>query len=158
MEMVANCDLVVAGTHGVKFGLPEAKRGVVALAGSLPRLMRTLGKHRATELVLLGRTYTPQEMKEWGIVNIVVDNSDGKTDAVVEEAVRLAAEVAESSPDSVITSREGLRLGWEPVGPVLATEILGRGLYGRMDGGENMKEGLSSFAERRKPRWKNSNL
>ncbi|KAH7125999.1 enoyl-hydratase [Dactylonectria macrodidyma] len=152
MEMIVNCDIVVAA-KGAKFGLPEVKRGVVALAGSLPRVMRILGKQRASELVLLGQTYSSHEMKSWGLVNFVVDES-----SVVAEAVRLAEMIASNSPDSVITSREGLRLGWEPMGPALATEIIGKGIYGRMDGTENMKEGLSSFVEKRAPVWKDSKL
>ncbi|KAH7127795.1 ClpP/crotonase-like domain-containing protein [Dactylonectria estremocensis] len=153
MEMVINCDLVVAAADAARFGLPEVKRGVVALAGALPRAMRTLGKQRASELILLGRTYSAHEMKDWGIVNVVIE--DARVEA---EAIRVAQEISANSPDSVITSREGLRLGWEPVGPTLATEILGKGLYGRMDGAENMKEGLSSFVEKRAPGWKDSKL
>ena len=159
MEMVINCDMVVAGTRGVKFGTPEVKRGVVALAGALPRLIRTVGKQRASEMALLGRMYGPQEMKEWGLVNFVVSTDEAKDGAaVVAEALRLAQEIAANSPDSVITSREGLTLGWEAMGPATSTELLGKGLYGRIDGAENMKEGLASFVEKREPRWKDSKL
>lgn len=155
MEMVINCDLVVAGPRA-KFGLPEAKRGVIPVAGALPRLMKTVGKQRASEMTLLGRMYGPEEMREWGLVNFVVDvPQDGD---VADEAVRLAAEIAANSPDSVITSREGLSLGWEAMGPVQSTELVGKGLYGRMDGGENMKEGLNSFLEKRESVWKDSKL
>ena len=155
MEMAINCDLVVAGTRA-KFGLPEVKRGVVPLAGALPRLIRTLGKQRASEMVLLGGMYGPEQMRDWGLVNAVVDGE--KEGAVVDEALRLAMEIAKNSPDSVITSREGLNLGWEGLGPVQSTEIVGKGLYGQMNGAENMKEGLLSFAEKREPVWKDSKL
>ena len=77
---------------------------------------------------------------------------------LLEEAVRLAGEIAGNSPDAVIASREGLRLGWEAMGPQMGTEVLERGMYGRMDGGENMKEGVRSFVEKRKPVWKDSKL
>jgi len=157
MEMLINCDLVVAGRHRPRFGLPEVRRGVVASAGALPRLIRTVGKQRAGELALLGRMYNSEQMKDWGLVNFVIDD-EKSSEGVVAEAVRLAAEIADNSPDSVITSREGLRLGWEAIGPVFATEILGKGLFGRMDGGENMKEGLRSFGERRKAVWTDSKL
>ncbi|GAB1319244.1 Putative enoyl-CoA hydratase, mitochondrial [Madurella fahalii] len=154
MEMVVNCDLVVADGQHARFGLPEVTRGVIALAGALPRLVRTVGRQRAAEMALLGRTeYTAREMREWGLVNFVVGEGEA-----VAEAVRLAAEVAGNSPDAVIVSREGLRLGWEAMGPELGTEVLGKGMYGRMDGGENMKEGVRSFVERRKPVWKDSKL
>ncbi|PKS08119.1 hypothetical protein jhhlp_005394 [Lomentospora prolificans] len=157
MEMAVNCDIIVAGTRGVKFGTPEVKRGVVALAGALPRLIRTVGKQRASEMTLLGRMYGSEEMQRWGLVNFIVD-SDGKEGAVVAEAIKVAQELSANSPDSVITSREGLTLGWEALGPITSTEILGRGMYGRMDGAENMKEGLASFVEKREPKWKDSKL
>lgn len=155
MEMAINCDLVVAGKKA-KFGLPEVKRGVVPLAGALPRLIRTLGKQRASEMVLLGGMYGPEQMRDWGLVNAVVEGE--KEGAVVDEALRLAMEIAKNSPDSVITSREGLNLGWEGLGPVQSTEIVGKGLYGQMNGAENMKEGLASFADKREPVWKDSKL
>ncbi|KAL2190015.1 ClpP/crotonase [Thermothelomyces heterothallicus CBS 203.75] len=154
MEMVVNCDLVVADGARARFGLPEVGKGVVAVAGALPRLVRTVGRQRAAEMALLGRIgYTAEQMRDWGIVNFVV--GEGKA---VEEAVKIAEEIASNSPDAVIASREGLRLGWEPLGPQLGTEVLEKGVYGRIDGGENMKEGLRSFVEKRKPVWKDSKL
>ncbi|KAK4251350.1 ClpP/crotonase-like domain-containing protein [Corynascus novoguineensis] len=154
MEMAINCDLVVADGARARFGLPEVGKGVIAVAGALPRLIRTVGRQRAAEMALLGRTgYTAEQMREWGLVNFVV--GEGKA---VEEAIKVAEEIAGNSPDAVITSREGLRLGWEPLGPQMGTEVLERGMYGRMDGGENMKEGVRSFVEKRKPVWKDSKL
>ncbi|KAI6482625.1 hypothetical protein MCOR18_004508 [Pyricularia oryzae] len=153
MEMVINADMVVAGTSA-KFGLPEAGKGVVVLGGALPRLIRTVGKQRASELTLLGRTgYTAEQMRDWGIVNFVVEEA-----RVLEEALKVAGEVAANSPDSVIVNREGLRLGWEGVGPELGTAMLAQGMFGRIDGGENMQEGVRSFVERRKPKWVDSKL
>ncbi|KAL1840236.1 hypothetical protein VTJ49DRAFT_667 [Mycothermus thermophilus] len=154
MEMAVNCDLVIADGKRARFGLPEVKRGVVAVAGALPRVVRSVGLQRANELALLGRTdYTAQDMQAWGLVNFVVD--EGR---VVEEAIKVAEEMVNNSPDSVITSREGARLGWEPLGPREGTKTLEDGLYKKMDGAENMKEGLRSFVEKRSPVWKDSKL
>ncbi len=153
MEMVINCDMIVASS-AARFGLPEVKRGVVALAGALPRVVRTLGRQRASEMALTGRTFSAAEMWAWGLVNRVVPESGD----VLAEALDLAKAVSENSPDSVIVSREALRLGWEGMGPELATALVEKGLYGRIDGGENMKEGLRSFVEKRKAVWKDSKL
>ncbi|KKY34670.1 putative carnitinyldehydratase [Diaporthe ampelina] len=151
MEMAVNCDMVVAG-EDAKFGLPEVKRGVVALAGALPRIQKTLGKQRAAEMALVGGMYSAQKMYEWGVVNRVVKQGD-----VVKEAVGIAEEIADNSPDSVIVSREGLKLGWE-VGPEMGTELLERGMFGRIDAADNMREGVMSFVEKRKPVWRDSKL
>ena len=75
MEMVVNLDLVVADAARATFALPEVKRGVVAAAGALPRLIRTVGRQRAMEMALTGRTVGATEAKEWGLVNCVVENN-----------------------------------------------------------------------------------
>lgn len=166
-EMVVNADLVLAAADAA-FGLPEVTRGVVALAGALPRLTRIVGRQRASEIALLGRTkgYTAAKMHEWGIVNAVVpDDGKGEGDGldngctpVAREAVRWAVEIAENSPDAVLVTREALRLGWEGIGPETATQVAERGLWRQIEDEENVREGLKSFLEKRKPKWVNSKL
>ena len=150
--MIINADMVVA-EEGAQFGLPEAKIGVVAVAGALPRLVRTVGRQRAMEMALTGRSLKAEEAREWGLVNRVVPH--GKC---VEEAIKLAEMVAGNSPDSVIVSREGVKMGWEGVGAEEGTRLTQEIWYKRMDKGENMKEGVRSFVEKRKPRWVPSKL
>lgn len=116
MEMVTNMDLVVAA-KGALFSLPEVKRGLYAMAGALPKLVRTVGRPRAMEMALTGRTVTAAEAKEWGILNAVTD--DAPVDAnvldrpVVKKALEYAEQISNSSPDSVIISRAGVVAGWE---------------------------------------------
>ena len=149
-EMVINTDIVLAATDAT-FALTEVKRGVVAIAGALPRLVRTVGRQRAMEMALTGRILKADEAKDWGFVNKVVDD-------VVAEAITWAEEIASNSPDSVIVSREGIKIGWEGVSAQEGTERLRRGIYSRIDGGENMLEGVRAFVEKRKPRWVDSKL
>ncbi|KAK3491891.1 ClpP/crotonase-like domain-containing protein [Neurospora crassa] len=154
MEMVINCDMVIASSNA-RFGLPEVKVGVIAVAGALPRLVRTVGKQRAAEMALLGRNrYSAEQMERWGVVNFIVSGEQ----ALVEEAVKLAEEVSSNSPDAVLTSKEGLRLGWEGMGPEKATALLEGGMYRKLEKGENMREGVASFVEKRKPVWNDSKL
>ncbi|KAI2620726.1 enoyl-CoA hydratase/carnithine racemase [Hypomontagnella submonticulosa] len=159
MEMAINCDLVVAAA-GAKFGLPEVTIGVIALAGALPRLVRSVGRQRAAEMALSGKTYGAREMLAWGLVNEVVEGGGkgGGNEAVVEAALKWAQRIAGNSPDSVIVSREGLKLGWEGVGPEQGTDMLLKGWYRQIEKGENAVEGVRSFVERRKPVWKDSKL
>lgn len=65
-EAIINCDMVVASRNAT-FALPEVKIGVVAQAGALPRLIRTVGRQRAMEMALTGRTISAEEGKEWGM-------------------------------------------------------------------------------------------
>lgn len=151
-EMIINADMVIAEEQAT-FALPEVKIGVIALAGALTRLVRTVGKQRAMEMALTGRTLSAAEAREWGLVNKVVDKGQ-----CVQEAIRMAELIATNSPDSVIVSREGIKMGWEGVSAEEGTRLLKEGWYARMLGGENQLEGIRSFVERRKPVWVPSKL
>ncbi|KAI1209588.1 enoyl-CoA hydratase/carnithine racemase [Annulohypoxylon truncatum] len=153
MEMAINCDMVVAAPSA-QFALPEVTIGVIALAGALPRLVRCVGRQRAAEMALTGKKYGAREMLAWGLVNEVVEHDA----EVLGRALEWAKRIAGNSPDAVIVTREGLKLGWEGVGPEVGTDVLLKGWYGRIDKGENMVEGVKSFVERRKPVWKDSKL
>ncbi|KAK2010738.1 enoyl-CoA hydratase/isomerase [Colletotrichum eremochloae] len=153
MEMAINADLVYASTEA-RFGLPEVTIGVIAVAGALPRLIKSVGRQRASEMALVGRTdYTPEQMLAWGLVNQVV-----RPDSLMETALAAAEAIAKNSPDAVIVSREGLKSGWEAMGPVEATAAVEQGIYRRMEAGENMTEGVKSFVEKRKPVYRDSKL
>ncbi|KOS20362.1 Carnitinyl-CoA dehydratase [Escovopsis weberi] len=152
MEAVLNTDLVVAAADA-KFALPEVRIGVVPIQGALPRLVRSVGMQRASEMALLGRTYTADQLLRWGVVNRVVPREE-----VLETALRWALELAAHSPDSVIVTKEGLLGGWDAESPTASTDRLLHGLYKRVDGGDNMREGILSFVEKRKPVWKDSKL
>ena len=152
-EMIVNADLVVASSTAT-FALPEVKRGVVAIAGALPRLVRSVGRQRAMELALTGRTLTAAEAHTWGVVNRVLDGPKGQEGkVVVKAAIELAQLIADNSPDAVVVSREGVKLGWEGVGAEDASRLLTDTWYARLQAGDNMKEGLRAFVEKRAPNW-----
>jgi enoyl-CoA hydratase/carnithine racemase len=147
MEMLTNLDMVVAAKSAT-FALPEVKRGVVAMAGALPRIVRTIGRQRAMEMALTGRTVSASEAYSWGLVNAVTE--DAPLDApilsrpVVTKALEYAAMITENSPDSVIVSREGVKLGWEGLGAEDASRLLMETWGKRLNEGENIKEGGES--------------
>jgi enoyl-CoA hydratase/carnithine racemase len=151
-EFVANCDLVIAADTAY-FGLPEVKRGVAAIGGCLPRLIRIVGLQRASEFALTGRNISAQEALVWGLVNKVVPRSE-----VVKEAVRYATLIAGNSPDAIICTRAGLRQGWETAAVEQAVEITKGGEWAELQKGENIREGLKAFVEKRPPRWSPSKL
>ena len=150
--MIINTDIVLASTSAI-FALPEVKRGVAAIAGALPRLPWIVGKQRASEMALMGRVFKAEEAKEWGLVNKVVEPVH-----LVNEAVGWAEDIAGNSPDSVIVSREGIKMAWEGYGVKESTDRLRSEWYSKMDMGANMKEGVMAFVEKRKPNWIDSKL
>ena len=152
-EMVANCDMVVAWSSAV-FSLPEVKRGIVPVAGCLPRLTRTIGLQRTTDLVLTGRNVNAKELHDWGLVSRVVESAED----VVHVAVKIAQDMCRNSPDALIVGREGIRLSWEASNVEEAVSTLADRWYPRLMRGSNFGEGIQAFVEKRPPRWQISKL
>ena len=151
-ENVVNCDIVLASDTAT-FGLVEVKRGLAPYSGVLPRLIRTVGLQRASEFALTGRVLPAQTLYEWGLVNKVVPQ-----DRLLDEAVAWAKEIAEISPDSIICTRAMLREGWTTADVVEATNVSNAREWVELQKGENMREGLRAFNEKRKPVWKGPRL
>ena len=151
--MVANCDLIVAASTAT-FALPEVKRGIVAVAGCLPRLTRVLGLQRTTYLALTGKTVSAKTLQEWGLVNEVVESAAD----VVGTAVELAKELCQNSPDSLIVGRQGIRMSWEMGSVEDAVTRLADEFYPRLMEGPNFKKGIKAFVEKRPLSWANSKL
>ncbi|KAL2076118.1 hypothetical protein VTL71DRAFT_1061 [Oculimacula yallundae] len=144
-EMIANCDMIVAASTAV-FSLPEIKRGIVPVAGCLPRLVSTIGVHRTSDLVMTGRGVREGE------------GNVGEGKQVVDAAVELAREMCSNSPDALIVGRTGIRLAWEAGSVEDAVGVLERDWYPGLVKGENFKEGIKAFVEKRKPIWVESKL
>ncbi|CBF69889.1 hypothetical protein AN6235.2 [Aspergillus nidulans FGSC A4] len=106
-EMAVNCDIVIA-SEKASFGLPEVQRGIAAVAGALPRLVRLIGKQRAAEIALSGLPFPASQLERWGLVNRVVEH-----DQLLASAVETAKAIARNSPDSLRVTLEGLHYGWE---------------------------------------------
>jgi len=159
-EMIINCDMVLASPNAV-FALPEVKRGLVAIAGALPRLARIVGRMRAMEMALTGRTVQAHEARAWGLCNAISEKDGdgiGTDGGVVRLAVVWAEEISKNSPDSIITSKEGVELAWEGISAEEGSQRLTDGLWEKMEGGDNMKEGVKAFVEKRSPSWLDSKL
>lgn len=107
------------------------------------------------EMALTGRTVPAAEAEKWGLINKVVGDEEGE---VIDAAVEYAKMIADNSPDSVIVSREGIKLGWEGVSAEDGTNQLMQKWYPGLSEGDNIKEGLKAFVEKRKPKWIASKL
>ncbi|KAE8381662.1 ClpP/crotonase-like domain-containing protein [Aspergillus bertholletiae] len=151
-EMIVNCDIVVASEQAT-FGLPEVQRGIAAVAGSLPRLVRILGKQRAAEIALSGLTFSASQLERWGLVNRVVEHGQ-----LVATAVEIASAIARNSPDSIRVTMEGLHYAWEIASVEEGSSALVDRWYPKLMAGENFHEGVRAFVEKRKPKWRASNL
>jgi enoyl-CoA hydratase len=89
MELALCCDLIVAAETS-KLGLPEVKRGLVAVGGGLFRLPARIPYHVVMELALTGDLYPAQRFLELGLITRVVKPGEALS-AAVEFAERIAA-------------------------------------------------------------------
>ncbi|KAI0803158.1 enoyl-CoA hydratase/carnithine racemase [Irpex lacteus] len=150
VEMIVNCDLVVVAEDAT-LATPEVKRGVVAIMGAIPRLSRIVGHQLASEMLLLGRNLTAQEAARFGFVNKVVPKAE-----VLPTAIEWAKQLCQNSPDAVQSTKKALVLAQQlsDVEDVVVAHTRSKEAL-QVYAGENIKNGLKAFAEKRKPIWTN---
>ncbi|WP_082939834.1 crotonase/enoyl-CoA hydratase family protein [Mycobacterium sp. 852014-50255_SCH5639931] len=148
-ELALASDLVVADERA-KFGLPEVKRGLIAAAGGVFRIVQQLPRKVGMELLLTGEPITASDAFEWGLINQVVEEG-----TVLEAALALAARVTVNAPLSVQASK---RIAYGVDDGVVTDEEAGwqRTMkeMGVLLRSEDAKEGPLAFAEKREPVWK----
>ncbi|EER45441.1 enoyl-CoA hydratase [Histoplasma capsulatum H143] len=79
-------------------------------------------------------------------------------DDLIKEAVDVAKLIASMSPDSVIVTRAGIRQAWETSSIEHATFLTGETYAAKLMSGENAREGMLAFKEKRPPKWVPSKL
>ena len=100
LEIAMSCDVVIA-SDTAQFGLPEAKRGIIAGAGGPYRLTRQIPFRIAMGYLLTGRYFDAKEAMSWGLINEIVPLAD-----VMSTAEAWAAEIVQGAPLSIRAMRE----------------------------------------------------
>ena len=143
LELALACDIRIAAAHAV-FGLPEVKRGILPGAGGTQRLPRALPLGVALEMILTGSPIDAQAALRWGLVSHVVAR-----DELLEEAVRIAEQIAANGPLAVRAARDavyqGLSLGLDDA--LRLEQFQAEPL--RVS--EDAREGVQAFVEKRTP-------
>ncbi len=145
-ELAMICDMIIA-TDTARFGQPEIRIGTMPGAGGTQRLTRAVGKAIAMEVVLGARFLTADEALQYGLVNKVVP-----VEVMMDEALKLAGEIAAKSPVAV-------KLAKEAVNAVFNTS-LEEGLHFERKNfyltfaSNDQKEGMAAFIEKRNPVFK----
>jgi enoyl-CoA hydratase/carnithine racemase len=145
-EIALACDVIVAA-ETARFGLPEPRVGLAALAGGMQRLPRHIPPKIAMGLMLTGKHILADEAHRLGIVNEVVP-----LEGLASAADRWAADILECSPISVRATKQVASLSQGM--PLEEAMKHSYSLVGSLFGSEDMMEGVVAFAQKRKPQWK----
>jgi enoyl-CoA hydratase len=142
-ELALSCDLIVAG-ETAQFGQPETGLGIIPGAGGTQRLTRAVGKSLAMDVILSGRRLNADEALRAGLVARVVAE-----EAWLEEAKRVARDIAEKGPVATRLAKESVDRAYETM-LAAGLEAERRALYLAF-ASQDAKEGLTAFTEKRKP-------
>ncbi|OBK17469.1 enoyl-CoA hydratase [Mycobacterium asiaticum] len=142
-ELAMMCDLLIAADTA-KFGQPEIKLGVIPGMGGSQRLTRAIGKAKAMDLILTGRTIDAAEAERSGLVSRVVPADD-----LLTEAKSVANDIAQMSLPSARMAKEAVNRAFEST---LAEGLLyERRLFHSTFATDDQSEGMAAFIEKRPP-------
>jgi enoyl-CoA hydratase len=142
-ELAMMCDVLLAADTAV-FGQPEIKLGVIPGMGGSQRLTRAVGKAKAMEMVLTGRTMGVEEAERAGLVSRVVP-----ADALLPEAMAVAEAIAGMSKPVAMMAKEAVGKAFEST---LAEGVhFERRLFHATFAMSDQREGMTAFVEKRPP-------
>ena len=147
LEIAMACDLRFMRAGG-QIGLPEVTLGVLPGTGGTQRMPRLVGKARALDLMITGRTISPEEAKGIGLINDVCEGD------AVEFAKEYAANLNAGATQAIGLIKVAVQEGTEmALNSGLALE---RELQNRLFATQDAQEGLLAFIEKRQPEFKGS--
>jgi len=146
-ELAMMCDIIIAADTA-RFGQPEISIGTIPGIGGTQRLTRAIGKTKAMEMCLTGCMMGAKEADQAGLVSRVVPAAD-----LLNEAMKTATQIATMSKPATMMVKEAINRSFE----TSMTEGIRfeRRLFHSTFATEDQKEGMSTFAEKRAPKFKN---
>lgn len=146
-ELVMMGDVVLASERAT-FGQPEIRLGFFAPV-AVVRLPALVGPARATEIVGSGRTYTAEEMHRYGLVAKVVPSAElGQALESTLDDLRRASPLIMRMNVRMVKRLEG-----RPFAEALETAEAA--FLRELMATEDVREGIASFFEKRRPQWRN---
>lgn len=146
-EIAMMCDIIIA-SETARFGQPEITIGVMPGSGGTQRLPRFIGKAKAMDMCLTGRTMDAKEAERSGLVSRLVAEDD-----LEETAMEAARKIANFSRPGVMMTKESVNAAYETT---LSQGVrFERRIFHSMFATEDQTEGMAAFSEKRAPHFKN---
>lgn|SRR5690554_2277427 len=144
-ELVMHADIVIAGDNA-QFGQPEINLGIIPGAGGTQRLIRTVGKSMAMQLVLSGEFISAHQARDFGLISEVTI-----PERSLERATELARKIATKPPIAVRQAKEVLLKAYDTT--LDSGLSLERKAFTLLAATEDRNEGIAAFMEKRKPNF-----
>jgi enoyl-CoA hydratase len=144
-ELAMLCDTIIAADTA-RFGQPEVTLGVMPGIGGSQRLTRLVGKAKAMDLCLTGRTMDAAEAERSGLVSRVVPAA-----ALMEEALSVASTIASMSGPVTRMITESIDRAYETT--LTEGVRFERRVFHATFATNDQKEGMAAFIEKRPPRF-----
>ena len=142
-ELAMMCDLIIAADTAT-FGQPEINLGVIPGMGGTQRLTRAIGKAKAMDLILTGRSMHAEEAERSGLVARVVPAAE-----LLDTAIEVAAGIAQKSLPVAMAAKEAVNRAFESS---LAEGVkFERRTFHATFALDDRSEGMAAFVEKRKP-------
>jgi enoyl-CoA hydratase len=146
-ELAMMCDVIIAADTA-RFGQPEIKLGVIPGMGGTQRLMHAVGKSKAMDMILTGRTMDAAEAEPSGLVARVVPAA-----SLLDETMNIAQVIASMSLPAVIAAKESVNRALETsLSEGLRFE---RRVFHALFATQDQKEGMAAFIAKRAPAFQN---
>ena len=144
-ELAMMCDFIIAGESAL-FGQPEITLGVIPGMGGSQRLTRLVGKGKAMEMILTGKTVVAKEAERMGLVARVCPD-----EALLNQALATAEKVASFSKPAIMAAKEVVDRAEE----LSLTEGLRfeRRVFHGLFATQDQKEGMQAFLQKREAKF-----
>jgi len=148
LECALACDMRICEEHA-QMALPEASVGLLPCGCGTQTLPWLVGEGWAKRMILTNERVNAETALRIGLVEQVVPRGQG-----LSAALELAKRVPLLSPDAVTYCKSLIHLARQGT-PRSAALALERERFVDLFDGEDQREGVNAFLEKRKPTWRN---
>jgi enoyl-CoA hydratase len=145
-ELALMADIIYC-TENANFGQPEITLGTIPGAGGSQRLTRAIGKSKAMELILTGKSFSGIEAEKWGVAARTFPTWEDLINGTLDTAETIAghSRVAVKAAKEVVNKSQEL--------PLRSGIEYERSLFYALFGSQDQKTGMKAFIEKKKPQW-----
>ncbi|MDG2474942.1 MAG: enoyl-CoA hydratase/isomerase family protein [Paracoccaceae bacterium] len=146
LEVALACDLRIA-TPKSQFATPEGKLGIIPGGGATARLPRIVGRGWGMEMLLMGESINAEKALHIGLITRLVES-----DELRGEVIRIAEHLTSFAPFVPPTMKAMVHKGMDS--SLSGALMLEKYAQGALVQTEDKREGISSFLDKRKPKFK----